>query len=426
MALVIVVYSLCILCPWQLYFPALLPGSASLVQWLIGLLLIAVTLRSLLDPNGRRIPVTLPILLLVAFIALSLLAVIWSPDPLMALKTVVKLGAIPIIAWGLLALSAPQRRRAVMLLGGSAAILASLVVAFRVVPVLELGYWYSPLAVHTIDPDVLTEVRTGALRANILAPDRAGAVFSNVNAASLFLGIVLYLVLSTVPATRSRTVIAGVLVAGVLATGSKAGLAALALTGTVWVALNTPRRVSLLRSAGLLAGSLAAIIGFAWLLAGQGLGGAAGVSFESRTAIWSVALPILIEHPVNGLGFGGWALWAEENLRHLGLSVAYPPHNLLLIGWSWTGILGAAVLGAFLTLTLWQSWTRGARPGTGGQRVASVGLFCAFAWFAIQSMFTNAAVTDIRIGIPLGISLAALAALTLPPKQQLQSEREAS
>ena len=59
-------------------------------------------------------------------------------------------------------------------------------------------------------------------------------------------------------------------------------------------------------------------------------------------------------------------------------------------------------------------WARGGRASAAGHvtgGIAAVGLFLAFAWFAVQSMFTNAAVTDVRIGIPLGICLALLAAL---------------
>jgi len=76
-----------------------------------------------------------------------------------------------------------------------------------------------------------------------------------------------------------------------------------------------------------------------------------GEALVGRTAIWAYGLSAFIDHPLLGLGYGGWeagfAAYAAEN----GLDRNdFPPHNLLLAVWSKTGLAGLVLTIVFIVM----------------------------------------------------------------------------
>ena len=192
---------ICMLGPWQIYLGAAGIGSISLVQFALLPLVVILVLHMLLRSQVAGLPMHAPMAWLSIFAFGCLVAGLWSPDPALAVKTSVKLVGILIVALTVATTSERTRSQAVLVLGVSAAVLAVAVVLFRLFPILEIGFWLSPVASFTIDPDILVGLRERTVNLNVLSYNRAGGVFSNANSASLFFGLVLFLLLATRPAT---------------------------------------------------------------------------------------------------------------------------------------------------------------------------------------------------------------------------------
>jgi O-antigen ligase len=347
-----------------------------------------------------------PFVLLVAFACLCLVATLWSPDQALAVKTFLKFIGVAVVCVTIAVSPAHIRRSAITALGVSAAVLSLMVVVFRFWPFLEAGFFFSPFATYTVDPDLLGDLLGGAERANVLADDRAGAVFTNANVASLFLGLVLFLVQAVRLGPKRTTALSLPLIAGIVATGSKAGLLALLVTGSLWIATFMRGRLSLGTVAAILAGCLLALPLLGFYIVRFQLWEVAVAAFGSRLEVWGVAIAELGQRPLLGLGFGGWERYIDEARPFEGTFIPYPLHNLILIAWSWVGILGAAVATAFVISSIAAPLRDRARGRL--NRLTATALSLAFLWLFIQSMFTNAAVTDIRIGIPVGLALGLL------------------
>ncbi len=399
------------LTPWQLYVVGTGFGTASLVQLSLALLIALWLSRELLRPGDQLIPINLPFVLLACFCGLVTLSIAWSPDRVGAAKTVVKISGILIVAIVVSASRLATRRKVVAVLGVSSAVLALAVVAFRIVPAAEAGFLLSPVARFVVDPDMLTGLAAGTERANVLAEGKAGGVFTNANVASLFFGMVVFLA----AAVRLRGAVLAIVVtanlAAVLATGSKAGLAALAVTGSVWCVWWARERRTFERVVLVAGGALVAAIGLLLFVVATELWTTAESAAITRWEIWRVAFGRLAVSPITGLGFGGWERWIWSARPFEGVFIPYPIQNLFLIAWSWAGLGAMLVVVAFTLAAIVAPWRVGRSHPMLAEMMPRISLSLAFVWFSMQSMFTNAAVTDIRIGIPLGIALGLLAAV---------------
>lgn len=403
-----------LLCPWQVYLPGAL-GSVSLLQLSLAPLLALLAVESMVRHDLPVIPRHWPYRLLALLAVGCLAGVLWSPDPGQAIRTAVKIGGILVVASATLAAPRGAIRAAGSVLVVWAASLGALLVIFRFYPIVETGFLFSRFAWFTVDPDILLGLRDGSARANVLASERAGGVFTNANVAALFLGLVLVLgYAARIPRKLWLTALPfGV--AGILATGSKAGLLAMVVTAGIALAAALRRRVTLPRLAAAWVGGLAAAAGLVVVTLQADLLDVGAQAGGSRLQIWGTALPLLSQHPLLGLGFGGWEEWTAENFRYVGITERYPPQNLILIAWAWLGLAGAFLATGFAFTVLAEPW-RAMRKGAARPRspvdVRDGGTFLAlgllFLWFVIQSMATNAAFTDIRIGVPLGVALGLL------------------
>lgn len=403
-----------LLCPWQVYLPGSL-GSLSLLQLSLAPLLALLALESVVRHDLPVIPRHWPYRLLALLAVGCMAGVLWSPDPGQAVRTAVKIGGILLVASATLAAPRGAVRAAASVLVVGAAALSTLLVLFRLYPIVETGFLFSRFAWFTVDPDILLGLRDGSARANVLAAERAGGVFTNANVAALFLGLVLLLGYAARVPRKLWLATIPFAVAGILATGSKAGLLAMVVTAGIGLAAALRRRVTVPRLAAAWVGGLAAAIGLAVMTVQADLLDVGAQAGGSRLQIWGTALPLLSQHPLLGLGFGGWEAWTAENFRYVGITERYPPQNLILITWAWIGLSGAFLAAGFAFSVLAEPW-RALRNGGSRRRSPAdlrdgatyLALGLLFLWFVIQSMATNAAFTDIRIGVPLGVALGLL------------------
>ena len=396
----------CLLCPWQIYLPETPLQHVSLLQLMLVPIAGAMIISALLQPQTEILPRSVPLSALAAFAVWCAVASLWSADPQQAILTSAKVAAIVVIALAFVLADRTTRRRAIAALGASAVLLAALVIVFRWQPLLELGFWLSPKARYVLDPDVRLGMFSGSVRYNVFDTGKAGGVFSNGNVASLFLGFVACLLL---PYTRSKWVIAGVVVLalGVVATGSKSGLLAIALCGSIWISVLAASRLTIARASMGVVGGFAIVAMLAFYTVSLDLLAEGDVSLASRADVWRLAVPLLTDHPALGLGFGGWEMWAAETFRYAGIAQNYPPHNLFLIAWAWVGLGGAFLIGMVFVLAALEPWTaRGRQVLADGYARWSLSL--AFLWFLVHAMLDNAAFTNIAIGLPIGLALGAL------------------
>jgi O-antigen ligase len=196
--------------------------------------------------------------------------------------------------------------------------------------------------------------------------------------------------------------------AAVVGTGSKTGLAALIITGTLVLVISVRQGHAfhhrfIAAGAVIMVGLGATVV----YLVSSDVWEVGRYTLASRVRVWELALAEMADHPVLGLGFGGWERWIGRTFALHGTLAEYPLHNLLLIAWSWTGITGALLAGAFLVSAVLNAWfAQTHTPATHPLRARALSL--VFLWLLIQSMFTNAALTDIRIGLPIALALAQL------------------
>lgn len=396
----------CLLCPWQIYVTGTPLERVSLLQLLVAPLLIALAAHVVLEPAHRTVRTSPPVVALAAFAFFCASAAVWSADSSQAILTAVKIFAIVIVAIAYAGAERTVRHHSLTALTCSAVVLAGMVVLFRLNPLLELAFWISPQAEYVLDPDVRLGLLSGTTRYNVFDSAKAGGVFSNGNVASLYLGFVGCLLLPRTSTPHVRTSVI-VIALGVIATGSKSGLASLALCGALWLWWLVRNRLTLARaSIGVIAGCVT-VAAFGYYILRMDLLTAGDVSLATRADVWRLAVPLLADHPLLGLGFGGWEQWSAENFRFAGITQDYPPHNLLLIAWSWVGLGGALLIGTAFGMACVEPWTaRGRQSLTSDAERWSLSL--AFLWFLVHAMLDNAAFTNFAVGLPIGLALGSL------------------
>jgi O-antigen ligase len=284
-----------------------------------------------------------------------------------------------------------QKCLRVMLLGS--ALEAVLVVAFRVLPSVELAFLSSPIADLFVPPNTL-DALFALGRNNVFDPAKAGAVFVNANIASAFLGMSAVAAWYLGRVTRS-TLLRAVAVldwTAVAFTGSKAGMlcavvvpASLALISVVRARRANPITISLVTLAlGVGAVSLSLPLSQELLddYADDTL-----ATVGSREEIWRYATQMVTQHPLRGLGFGGWEQRFEVYAAMTGRS-ALPPHNSFFIVWLQSGLPGLLAALAFVA-TAYAMVARALHSHErelGQLALAAAGVF---SWYFIQGLGEN-------------------------------------
>jgi O-antigen ligase len=188
-----------------------------------------------------------------------------------------------------------------------------------------------------------------------------------------------------------------VLVAGIIASGSRGGVSALALTALVLPFASARRRTTAV-AVILLAG-----LGVAWI----GLGGIIS-AFEvrgiqkSRVDLWVDMLPMVPDFPVFGCGLNAFATaypFYQTALPNLWVGEAHNEYLQVLLG---LGLVGALLVGSLLFLVFRAAWRDAPRGGL------ELGIFGALFALAVHN------VVDFNWQIPANAATwVALAALAL-------------
>jgi O-antigen ligase len=348
--------------------------------------------RSALANRLWRWPWLQALLLLAVAQAVSLN---WSPAPLLGVRHLVYMLPLPLAALAFYALSRERPQFALSclrwLLVGSATA-AVLVIAFRLLPSLELAFLGSPLARVFVPPNTL-EALFYTSRNNVFDTAKAGGLFVNANIASAYLGmsaIASWYVGRTLRSTTLRSV-ALLDWTAVLFTGSKAGLLCAAVLPLALAAASAARarRINPLTLFG---GSLVAAVAVLVVPLGDELvaefGSNALATMGSREQIWTYALGLIEQYPLAGLGFGGWEQRFALHAFLTGSATAVPAHNSLFILWLQSGLPGL-IAGVLFVGAVYAATARCMRANDTATATLALGVVGAFTWYLAQGLGEN-------------------------------------
>ena len=295
---------------------------------------------------------------------------------------------------------------------------AFLVIYFYFSPSAELAYIKSDLAKIFINPNTIYAIFDGT-EPHSFGIGRPGGFFVNPNVGAAFLGInaLISYGFSKAYSMPWLKIIAIILVAGVVFSGSKAGLILIVLL--MLLALIMPKWIShpvTLKRAMLFFVVISASI-FILLLLVPGDFLSRFVENTIRTTdirilIWNYGVNEFFKHPITGLGFGGWqdgfSKYAVEN----GLGNSLPPHNTLIYLWVQSGI--SVVIFAILFMVSILKHGLNLVLSRNNELVGiGIAVLGAFLWIFIHGMGTNFGLVgeihmEVILAALLGFSLARL------------------
>jgi O-antigen ligase len=325
--------------PLLIYIPGV--GGFPPLVTAFGLIVILVWAR----PNH---PFPAAVLLALALMFLSLIALVYSLSVPLGLNSVLYFGELAglILVGARLGPFSRQVRALVTAWTAAATIDALMVIYFRFNNAAELSWFGSSIARIFIASGTLQTLFTTGGN-NALSPDKAGAFFVNADAGSAFLGVAFVTALYLWRSTDSKVWLAVALVdaTAVVASGSTTGILLLFLIsgGLLFGRIRSPAA----RLAAVPFGAVALAIGTYVIV--SSLAGASDLS--TRETLWSLAISAISTHPLTGLGFGGWDLFAASTFPLIGGAASYLPQNLLLYTWVQIGFAGlVCTVGFFLTI----------------------------------------------------------------------------
>lgn len=357
---------------------------------------------------------------LLALLAMQLAAIGWSPEPFAAIRNVIF--ALPILTlcaamYGYARQDGEGAMRVMEWALRIAVIVPVLVVVFRLFPSIEARFYGLRAAMFLISPNILSSLFDEGGGNNVIAADKAGGLFINANTASVYLGVCAFLSWGLAKATQHRSLrlLAIIFWGGVFFTGSKAGvIAAVLIAALAWLGrIVRVRRIGLGAAIGFcVVGSAFSII-MPFVMAAyrdSGFTEASISTLQSREIIWDFARRMVKEHPILGLGHGGWEQYFAFYSYANGFRNVMPPHNAFLILWSQGGVfLAFAGVGFIVSL----AWWCGRYFWHADPKVAALseGLLWAFAWYVFQSQGENYGLAGEfhltpLLGMAMGLTLA--------------------
>lgn len=300
----------------------------------VGLLLQVPLIRR----HGGRLSLGVPVWLL--FLGVAGTTILWSLTPSSTRSSFIVLGSL-ILVYVLIAMS-PADRTVLRRLENGLMIGGLAVVGYGLFQLIVLGGFPNDPLIPGAPPD-------GRFGNDLLGP--------NNQAVALMLPLVISLSRSVAPADRARrmqyTVIAAVLLGGILMTGSRGGILA-TIVAVVALLAATPRGRGRLLAYGLVG---LVIAGYVWIAHPFGLAERTTESTTSssgRTDIWQVGLAACPDYCAFGSGWGTFPdVYAATQSSVPGASVlvgagAYEPHNVWLLVVIELGLPGLVVLVAGL------------------------------------------------------------------------------
>jgi O-antigen ligase len=334
---------------------------------------------------------------LLALAAAQAISIIWSPTPLLGVRYLIYLAPLPFVAHAFyrLSLEKPEIARDCLrwLLLGSA-VEAVVVIVFRLLPSVELQFLNSPLAGLFISPNTLEALFTGA-RNNVLDPAKSGGLFVNANMASTYLGMSSVAAWYVSRIMRSPTLRFVSLLdwTAVLFTGSKAGLlcAAAIPIGMAFITVVRARRANPITLFAATIGIAAVTIVLMLPLAQELLDEYRSntlATLGTRGELWSYAVQFLGQHPIRGLGFGGWEKLFELQAALTGSRTIMPAHNSFFILWLQSGLPGV-IGGVLLVGTIYAAATKVLSSRDYATRQLAMAAISAFSWYFVQGLGEN-------------------------------------
>jgi O-antigen ligase len=333
---------------------------------------------------------------IVMLVGLQIVAMFWSPNPVLALRTAIY--TLPFLfmvpGFVILYLEKPKIFRLVILLSlGFVGLESLLVIAFRVLPSLEARFLSSIFGRFFVSPNIIAELTNGAY--TVFDPGKAGGFFVNANVAAAFMGFSGALAWFWAPSLKAPWLRWNALFIffSIPFTGSKAGviIGLGALVIYVLTQIARTRKVSLAWVAAICFGlALAIPIGILVLelISKSQFIKNSGMTLEIRLAIWDFAFQILRNHPLEGLGFGGWELEWPQYAAAYGYSPFFPPHNAFVALFAQTGFLGPLLGLFFVSSVLWFLW-RVSRTANEEVHMAALGSFLGLLWLFVQALGEN-------------------------------------
>jgi O-antigen ligase len=316
-----------------------------------------------------------------------------------------------------------------MLLGSS--VEAVLVIIFRVLPSVEIAFLSRSLARLFVSPNTLDALFTEGGGNNVLDAAKSGGLFVNANIAAAYLGM------SAVAAWYVGRVMGSAVLRAVALldwvavgfTGSKAGL--LCAVG-IPLCLGV---VGVLRSQrvnpfAIFAAALALAISATAFLSPPGIELLDDyrydtlATFVSREQIWHYATQMIHQHPLAGLGFGGWEQRFQLNTYVTGATTPLPAHNSLFILWLQSGLPGV-LCGLALTAAIFGAAARASGASDADTRTLAVAAAGAFTWYFAQGLGENfGLVGEVHMTPLLGALLGNLCARFDGAKERHEHSRE--
>ncbi len=321
---------------------------------------------------------------------LALLSVAWSPQPPLALQAAAQwLALIPMTIVGMNMV----RDDGISAIGKSLALLSPILaiqaistIVFRFAPLLESTYYASALSNLFL--------RDAGRGNNVIALDRAGGfLFTNVNRATLVMGIAVMLLLaySTLARRRWPLPLAALLIAAIAVAGSK----------TAWIILLLLPLVALLisyaagtRSAGTRIGASLVSVGLvsvavqSFVAAADEFVEASQATLVPRVTLWHEGLRAYAENPLQGLGFGGWSQRWSSGSVVIDFSER-PLHNWVLQAAVDGGAIYAALNIGFVALIVLVLLRRVFDVASARERIGVVLAAGAFLWAFVHGLGDN-------------------------------------
>ena len=194
-----------------------------------------------------------------------------------------------------------------------------------------------------------------------------------------------------------------------IAAGSRGPVLGALVGLVVLLALTLKERETRLRLVFFVGAGVAMAVLAAQILPGQSIsrslsfltGSGSGLSSTGRYALWSEAQSLFVDHPLFGIGTGGF--FAADGVNHY-------PHNLLVEVAAELGFVGLALLLAFLVSSA-ASVARARRVSSGEDRSAAAVVTALFAAALVNSLFSGDIQTNaglwLAAGLGLGLTLRA-------------------
>jgi O-antigen ligase len=330
-------------------------------------------------------------------VAIQCASLFWSPSPMLGVRHLIYLLPLPFVAFAMYRVSGEHPRLArdclhLMLLGS--AVEAVLVIAFRLLPSVEIAFLNHPVAGLFVSPNTLNAL-FDAHNNNVPDPAKAGGFFVNANVAAAYLGVsaIAAFYVGRAHGSRLLRVVAVIDWIAVLFTGSKAGLlCAVIVPAALMVAsvLSTRRIDPRVLIAGALAVTCACILAMLPISTGlmENYRYEAFATLGSREEMWRVGMRLLQQHPFTGLGFGGWEQRFQVFAFASGVSVTAPPHNTFINLWLQSG-LAAVFAGLLLMAAVYLAAIRAMRTPDFTTRQLGIAAVGAFSWCFIQGQGEN-------------------------------------